>query len=407
MSTYNYRAVNDKGRTVRGILEAKDEFEAKAKLQDRGLLPVKISQLPDYADSILKIFRRKPDIKSITVFCRQLAIITSSGVNILRGLEILKKQISNKKMKSIVSRIYEDVQKGNSLSEAMAGDDMMLPPLLVNMISVGEVSGNLDEVLEQMTSFYERESFLKEKVKTAMTYPLILTAMAVLILILFIYVVFPQILSVINETGGELPGLTVAVLGFVGFLRKYFLFVLLLVLCLIGAVKIFVPENEFNLVKDKLFIRIPIVGINIRNVVTARFMRSMWLLTKGGIPLLLALETVEKAIANEIVRQGIREARENIKKGEILGDSLASCNFFDPMAVNMINVGEETGEMEYILETMADYYDKESEIGISRMMAMIEPMFTIIIGLLIGFLLVSMVLPLFNMVSGIGQIGDI
>jgi len=199
--------------------------------------------------------------------------------------------------------------------------------------------------------------------------------------------------------GGTLPGLTKGVIAMVDFLKGYGLLIFAALILLWIVLKIAVPKDIYRLNKDILIMNVPLINTSIRNVVTARFMRTLSMMLKGGIPLLYAMESIEKVSDNAIVEQGLRSAMEGVRKGERLGDNIASCNFFDPIVTHMINVGEETGELDNILDSMADYYDKEAETWILKTMAAIEPAFIIIIGVFLAVLIISMMIPMFNMIS--------
>lgn len=403
MPLYNYRAVDAYGKAVTSSLSARDFAEAKRKIQENELVVVKITRGSDIKEKIDKIFTKKINTKVISLFCRQLFIIISSGVNILNGLDILRNQTKNKVMKSVVGKLYSEVQKGRSLSEAMNDMENMLPPLLVNMVSVGEVSGNLDEILQRMSLYYEKEGYMRDKLKSAMTYPVILISVGIVMLIFFINFVLPEIVKLITESGGQLPALTRGVIGTANFLKNYGILVIAAIAGLIILARTAVPREKFRLAKDKLINKLPVASNSIRNVVTSRFLRTISMMLKGGIPLIRVLESMEKVMGNAIAEIGIRAALEGVKRGERLGDNIASCNYFDSIVIHMINIGEETGELDNILEAMADYYDKEAETSLMKMMAMVEPVFTILVGVFIGILIVSMMIPMFGMLSQISN----
>ena len=402
MPLYNYRAVDNNGKAVNGSLSARDELDVKRKVQENGQIAVKITKGSEISEKLNKLLAGKLSIKTVAMFCRQLYIIISSGVNILSGMEILKNQTRNKIMKNVLTKIYSQVQKGRSLSEAMSDLESMFPPLLINMVSVGEVSGNLDEILQNMAVYYEKESFMREKLKSAMIYPVILLVVAVAMMAFFMNFVLPEVAKLITDSGGELPVLTKLIIIAADFLGKYYLIIILGIVLLVAVLKTAIPGEKLRLIKDKLVMRIPIVNTSVRNVVTSRFMRTVSMMLKGGIPLLYVLESTEKVMNHSIAEVGIRAAQEGLKRGEGLGSNIASCNFFDPIVIHMIIIGEETGDLDNILGNMAEYYDKEAETWLMKMMATIEPVFTLIIGAFIGTLVISMMIPMFSMLTQIG-----
>ena len=399
MLPFNYRATDGKGKSINRIIMARDISDAKRKIEENGLIPVNISAGSNLMEKLNALLVTKVNTKLIALFCRQLHIIIKSGVNILNGLDILRNQTKNKQMKNIIGKMFNEVQKGQSLSQAMSDIGSNIPALLVNMVSVGEVSGNLDEILGRMAVYYEKESFMREKLKNAMTYPIILISMGIVMALFFMNFVLPEIMKLLIETGAELPLITRMVIKSVDAIKKYYLLFFIAVAGVAMAIKTTIPKEKLRLILDSLIVKIPIVSTSVRNVVTSRFMRTLSMMLKGGIPLLQVLDNAEKIMGNAIAEKGIKAAIDGVTRGERLGDNIATCGYFDPIVIHMINMGEETGELDNILEAMADYYDKEAETWLMKMMAMVEPVFTIIVGIFIGVIVVSMMLPMFGMLS--------
>lgn len=401
MPLINYRAVDSNGKTQKGSLNARNIEDAKAKIKDLGLTAVKVSAGSAGLEKLKGLMAKKVNLKETAMFCRQLHIIVSSGVNILKGIDILRKQTKDKLMKEVIGKMFAQVQKGRLLSEAMSDVEASLPPLLLNMVAVGEVSGNLDRILNQMSVYYEKENYMRQKLKSALTYPVILISVGVLMGIFFINFVLPEIMKVVIDNGGELPQITRIVLGGINFLKQYFLIIIIGLIGAIALLKAVIPKDKFRMVKDRLIMKLPVVNVSIRNVVTSRFLRTFAMMLKGGIPIIRVLESLETIMGNAIAQSGIKAALEGVKRGERLGDNIASCEFFDPIVIHMINMGEETGGLDNIMETLADFYDKEAETGLMKLMAAVEPAFTIIVGILIGILIIAMMLPMFSMMNNV------
>lgn len=402
MPLYKFKAVDAQGRAVYGNFRGRDPLDIKRKINEKGLTAVRIQAGSGLREMLSRATAPKLNPKSITLFCRQLHIIVSSGVNILNGLDILRNQTQDKPLKLVVDRLFNEVQKGRSLSEAMAEIEISMPPLLVNMISVGETSGNLDDILRNMAVYYEKDNFVREKLKSAMTYPIILSLAGTGMMVFFINFVLPEIMKVVQGNGAELPMITRVVMASVNFLQNYFIWIAVILAAAALSIWLLVPRSILRLLRDRLVLRLPVISTGIRNVVTSRFMRTTSMMLRGGIPLLFVLESVEKVLGNAVAENGVRAAMEGVKRGERLGANIASCGFFDPMVPHMIDIGEETGQLDHIMDTMADFYDREAEAGLMKMMAMIEPLFTLIIGVVIGILIISMMIPMFGMMSQFG-----
>lgn len=399
IQSFRYRAVDHTGKTIKGRIKAQDMDEAKIKIKDNDLIPIKVDSDFSLYSKMNRGFTKKVDLSTVSIFCTQLYSIISSGVNILRGIEILGKQNKNKLMQDIVSSIISEVQKGKSLSEAMDNNQCPLPKLLVNMVAVGEVSGNLDEILRQMAIYYEKENFMRKKLKGAMIYPVILTVVGLGMLIFFSTFVLPEITGVLLDSGQKLPVLTTIVLGSIDAVKKYGIIVVAAIILMVVLIKVLVPKEKFRSAKDKILIKAPLINVCIQNMVTTRFLRSMYIMLNGGITLIAVLESVEKTLGNTIAEDAIRTCMEGVKRGEKLSENLAGSNFFDPLVINMIEVGEETGQLEAVLQKMTDFFDKETDSVLNRLLSSLEPIFTIIIGIFISILIVSLMLPMFGMIS--------
>lgn len=399
IQSFKYRAVDRTGKTINGSIKAQDINEAKIRIKENELIPIKISPENSFSSKINGRFIKKVDLSTVAIFCTQLYSIISSGVNILRGIEILGKQSKNKQMRDIVASILSEVQKGKSLSESMDNNQCPLPKLLVYMVAVGEVSGNLDEILRQMAIYYEKENFMRSKFKGAMIYPVILTVVGVGMLIFFSTFVLPEITGVLVDSGQELPVLTKIVLGSIDFVKGYGLIIAAALILSIVLIKVLVPKEKFRAAKDKVLIKAPLINACIQNMVTTRFLRSMYIMLNGGITLVTVLESVEKTLGNTIAESAIRTSMEGVKRGEKLSENLAMTNFFDPLVINMIEVGEETGQLESVLQKMTEFYDKETDAVINKLISSLEPIFTIIIGIVISILIISLMLPMFGMIS--------
>ncbi|KNY25815.1 type II secretion system F family protein [Pseudobacteroides cellulosolvens] len=399
VQSFRYRAVDHTGKTIKGRIKAQDIDEAKVKIKDNDLIPIKVDSDISVYSKMNRGFTKKVDLSTVSIFCTQLYSIISSGVNILRGIEILGKQNKNKLMQDIVSSIISEVQKGKSLSEAMDNDQCPLPKLLVNMVAVGEVSGNLDEILRQMAIYYEKENFMRQKLKGAMIYPVILTVVGVGMLIFFSTFVLPEITGVLLDSGQKLPVLTTMVLGSIDAVKKYGIIVAAAIILMVVLIRVLVPKEKFRAAKDKFLIKAPLLNVCIQNMVTTRFLRSMYIMLNGGITLIAVLESVEKTLGNTIAEDAIRTCMEGVKRGEKLSENLAGSNFFDPLVINMIEVGEETGQLENVLQKMTDFFDKETDAVLNRLLSSLEPIFTIIIGIFISILIISLMLPMFGMIS--------
>ncbi|MCL5780000.1 MAG: type II secretion system F family protein [Firmicutes bacterium] len=402
MPKFSYRAMNNRGQMVTGLINGDNELAVRQNLKNEGLLPVEIKKgkARPFALELPSIkLKKQISGEALSHFCRQLSVIMSSGVNLLKGLEIMAQQTPDKLMRSEVERIYREVQTGRTISEAMADRGSLIPELLTSMVATGEASGTLDEVLRNMAAFYEKEHRIKQKIKSAAVYPIVMIVMAVGLIAFFFNFLLPQMVTLITGSGGKLPMLTRTVIGISDFTTKYFVILLAAVLGTVVLLSRYFKTPEGRLNRDKCILRIPLLGKTLRHVATMRFARTAYILIKSGLPLLQGLEYIKQNVNNALAEKAVDYAIEGLQKGESLAPNLAKANYFDSMAIQMFSIGEETGELEKVLEEMADFYDQESDAGFTKLLALVEPMMLVVIGSIVSVVIISVMLPMMDMVS--------
>ncbi|RJX23782.1 MAG: type II secretion system F family protein [Dethiobacter sp.] len=404
MTEFSYRAMNNRGQMVTGIINGDNESAVRQNLKKEGLLPVEIKKGKSSLFALeLPSIKLKKQISSAALshFCRQLSVIIFSGVNLLKGLEIMAQQTPDKLMRSEVERMYREVQTGRTLSEVMAEQGSLVPELLTSMVATGEASGTLDEVLRNMAAFYEKEHRIRQKIKSAAVYPLVIIVMAVGLIIFFFNFLLPQMVTLITASGGELPMLTRTVIGISNFITKYYLILLAAALGTAVLLSRYLKTPEGRLNRDKCILRIPLLGKTLRHVATMRFARTAYILIKSGLPLLQGLEYIKQNVNNALAEKAVDYAIEGLQKGESLAANLAKANYFDSMSIQMFSIGEETGELEKVLEEMADFYDQESDTGFTKLLALVEPMMLVVIGSIVSIVIISVMLPMMDMFTHI------
>lgn len=404
MTEFSYRAMNNRGQMVTGIINGDNESAVRQNLKKEGLLPVEIKKGKSSLFALeLPSIKLKKQISSAALshFCRQLSVIIFSGVNLLKGLEIMAQQTPDKLMRSEVERMYRELQTGRTLSEVMAEQGSLVPELLTSMVATGEASGTLDEVLRNMAAFYEKEHRIRQKIKSAAVYPLVIIVMAVGLIIFFFNFLLPQMVTLITASGGELPMLTRTVIGISNFITKYYLILLAAALGTAVLLSRYLKTPEGRLNRDKCILRIPLLGKTLRHVATMRFARTAYILIKSGLPLLQGLEYIKQNVNNALAEKAVDYAIEGLQKGESLAANLAKANYFDSMSIQMFSIGEETGELEKVLEEMADFYDQESDTGFTKLLALVEPMMLVVIGSIVSIVIISVMLPMMDMFTHI------
>ncbi|NLI91828.1 MAG: type II secretion system F family protein [Peptococcaceae bacterium] len=398
---FNYKVIDETKTIKKGTLQAADREAAKRMMLENKWQIIELQEGNQLLDILNKAVESKLSYESISSFCTQMAMMIRTGANLVKGLEILKAQSKDKNLQRVITTLITEVSRGSSLSAAMRTCGRALPELLVNLVAVGEQSGNLDTVLNNMAEYYDRENFIRKKIASASVYPAILTSVLVILVIFFINFILPEITGLLNDSGGQLPLITQIMINSAGFLTRNFLLLIVLIIGLVAGYFKLHSIPKYKLQIDGIKLKIPLLGKNIKNVITARFCRTMALFLKASIPIVPILDSMEKIVGNEVSRMAVVQAKEKIIKGKGLAASFGEEKFFDEMVIQMMTIGEETGQLDDLMEEIAKYYDKQVEIGIGKMVALVEPVFTIIIGIFAGLMVISVALPIFNMSQGI------
>ena len=396
MVKFSYTAIMVNGSKTKGIIEANNLVEARNQLKSKKLRIVDIKEKNDNTFSTRKKGKKlKPD--TISHFCRQFSIIMSSGINSLVGLETLAKRTENKVLANEMNRIVESVKKGSNIADAMLDKKSKFPRLLGAMVATGEETGILEDVLSSMAVFYEREHKINQKIKNASTYPAIVVGLSFVMLFLFTSFIIPQMMEFIMDVGGEVPFITKFVMSVGQFMSKFWWLVLIMIMGVSYVLLQYIKTPLGRIQKDKIINKIPLLGKGINSIVSMRFSRALYLFISTGYPLLQGLDHIKASVNNSIAEKAIMGAKEGIIKGETLAENLEKYHYFDSVLIQMIAIGEQTGQLETISNQMADFYEQESDIYLSRLVAMIEPIMIIGVGIVVGILVISVFLPMMNM----------
>lgn len=401
---YNYKAKTNTGETITGSLEANDINMVIALIKEKDCYPLSIEEKDAKGKEVSIKINKKVKAKELAIMCRQFQTMLSAGVSLIGCLDLLKKQTENVTLKDALMKTYEDVQKGKTMSESMKAYSKVFPVLLVSMIEAGEVSGTLEVVLERLAVQFEKDNKIRSKVTTAMTYPAVIGCIALVMVVFMIAFIVPKFVGMVNSVGGKMPTPT-RILLFVSGLFTNPLF-------LLGAVVI-IPSTIFlfkkykatesgKFVIDSLIYKMPMAGKNVQKILASRFTRTLSTLLSSGVPLIQALEVVDKVVNNQIVSRGIVKVKEDIKRGSNLAAPLERLGIFPVMVTQMISIGEEAGSLDSIMEKVADFYDEEVDSSISKLVAMMEPLLMMLLAVVVGFIVIAMIMPVFSMYQGVG-----
>ena len=391
MLLFGYVAKDSQGLKISGVLEAVDQHEAISVLHKKGLIVISVRE-----EKAKKVTERGVKIDDLVIFSRQLATMVEAGITLVQTLRILSEQAENKILSSVTLSIREDIEGGSSLHEAMARHPKIFSNLYINMVKAGETSGLLDEILDRLSSYLEKTAALQRKVKSSLVYPVVVITMAILITLVLLIKVVPTFEGIFATLGGTLPLPTQILIGVSNVLRQMFFLVVIAFVILVFLFKKFINTPKGRYWFDYRTLKVPIFGPLMRKVVVAKFSRTLATLVKSGVPILNALDIVGKTSGNVVVEEAVNKARDAIREGEPIADPLSRSGVFPPMVVRMISVGEQTGQLERMLNKIADFYDEQVDAAVSGLTSMIEPLVIGFLGIIIGGIVIALFLPIFK-----------
>jgi len=401
--TFQYKVKDKNGKLVEGSLEAENAQLVVSKLRSMGYVPIEIAQQGGGAtlQRELKIpgLTDRVKLKEVAVFSRQFATMINSGLSLLRSLNILAEQTESKPLAEIVNHVRLDVEKGSSLSQAMAKHPKVFSRLYVSMVRAGEVGGALDSVLLRLADTIEKQVELRRKVKSAMTYPLVVAVLVLTIVSAMLLFVIPMFQGIYKQLGGTLPAPTQILIDISNVCRKLWYIVFLGEVGAAFAFRRWVNSEEGRKQWDAIKLKVPIFGKLVRKTALARFSRTLSALVRSGVPILESLDIVAETAGNWVVATAVRETQAAVKRGDPLSKKLEEHPVFPPMVVQMMAVGEETGALDEMLDKIADFYDQEVEATVDALTSLIEPLLIMVMGVCVGGMIISLYLPMFNIIK--------
>lgn len=401
MKNYKYSALMLNGKKIKGVIAANDFNDARKRLREK---KVRVLELKEHTDGNLfakRDSKKKLKADTISHFCRQYGIIISSGINSITGLESLAKKSGNKILSQEITRIVNDIKSGATLSDSMLDEKSKFPKLLSAMVATGEATGTLEEVLKSMASFYEREHRITQKIKNASTYPIIVGIVSFIMLFIFTSFIMPNMMESILEVGAQMPPISQMIMNIGMFMKNYWYLVLLVIIGLALFIKQYIktPVGRHN--KDVLINKIPLLNKGINAIVSMRFSKALYLFVSTGFPLLQGLDYIRESLNNSIAEKSVQKAKEGIIRGETLADNLEQSRYFDPILIQMLSIGEQTGQLENISNQMSEFYEHEADIYLNRMVSMIEPIMIVLVGIMVAFLVIGVFLPMLSIYDAI------
>ena len=398
MNNYKYRAVSQSGEIIEAFFQGEAKSDVMDMLKTNNYIPISIEKDIEEAAKI-ELFAKPVKKKELAILCRQFYTMLDAGIGISTCLEILGRQSESKTLMKTLNTVHEDVQKGATLSEGMGKHPKVFPSLLINMVETGEVSGNLDIIMERMAIHFEKEHKLENKVKSAMTYPMVLGVVSIGVVIFLLIGIMPTFLEMFESSGQELPGVTQALMSLSEALVTYWYLFLGGTLGIVVGFIIYKKTPAGRTTLDSIKLKIPVIKDTNVKIITSRFTRTLSTLMSSGIPLLESIEIVGRVVGNQVVQNRLEHSVEDIRKGATLSRAIRDVKVFPPMLDSMLKVGEESGALDDILYKTADFYDDEVEVALDKMTSLMEPVMIVVMAIVIGFIVIAMALPMFDMVN--------
>jgi type IV pilus assembly protein PilC len=390
MPTFQWEGKTRDGVLKRGLVVADSDEAALSQLRSQNIMPTKVKAKARDISEIIPFLKKKVGAKGVVVFTRQFATMIDAGLPLVQCLEILASQEPNATFKKILGMVKADVESGSTFSDALAKHPGTFDRLYTNLVAAGEVGGILDTILNRLAAYMEKAEALKRKVKGAMVYPISVVVVAVGVVVLMLLKVIPVFEKMFTDFGGTLPGPTQMVIDASHFLQAYFIH---------GVVGTILVAIGLRWIYG--FLKLPIIGEVLRKVAVARFSRTLGTMLTSGVPILDALEIVARTAGNVVIERAILSTKASIAEGKTIAEPLGQSKVFPPMVVQMVGVGEHTGNMDSMLGKIADFYDEEVDAAVEAMTALLEPALMVVLGGTIGALLIAMYLPIFKIAENI------
>ena len=410
MSTFNFRAVDLAGVPSRGELEASSKAQVSEQLRQRGLIVLDVSEQRE-ALKLESIFQRfkSVNMRNLSVFSRQFATLIASGMPMLRSLYTLEDQTEDEMLKPAIASLRADVEAGSSLNQAMERQPGVFDPLYRSMVQAGEGAGRLEQALDRIADQLEKLDALKRQVKSAMMYPAVVFGVAIVVMAVivgFVVPVFVGIFEEISEENGEtaeLPAMTKITVGISDLVTGSWYILIPVIIGLFYAFVRWKKTERGRMAWDKMKLRIPMkIGDVVQKVALARWSRTFSGTVSSGVPILQAIQISGQTAGNAVVQEAMDDVYDSVKKGGTISKPLAEASIFPPMVSHMVAVGEESGQLEQMLEKIADFYDAEVDAKVKALTSLIEPIMIVVVGVVVGFIVISMYLPIFSLYDKIG-----
>lgn len=401
-NVYSYRAREIGGKVISGQIQADDLSRAADLLRSKKMVILDLAPGKTKQQGISLFKKKRIPLKQFAVFCRQMATMTKAGVTIMSSISAIAAQAENPLLAEALSDIGKELESGKTFSEACLKHKNMFPNIFTSMVEAGEASGALDEVLDRMAAYFETQAEIREKVKSATTYPSFIGVFAVIVVIVLLLTVIPSFASMFADFGGELPGITQFLLSVSDIMKKYYYIIFPVLIAVIIIFQRWASTIKGRHAIQRISLKLPKFGVIFVNSAIGRFCRSLSILVASGVPMIQALEIVARVVNNVDYSSAILHARKGVSEGMTLSQGLGNSPHFTPLVLHMLKVGEEAGALDEMLSRVADFYEDEVKYTVERLSSIIEPIMIFGLALMVGVILLAVMLPIFDM-SGMVQ----
>ena len=400
MANFTYKVINKEGKEKKGAIEADTREKALAELKSEGNTVLSLNT-GSILNKEISFGKKKVKPRDLSVFCRQFNSLLRAGVSIVMSLGMLAEQTENKTLQQAIFNVRDGVQKGDSLASSMK-KETVFPGLLVSMMEAGESSGNIESSLDRMAEHFERDTKIKALLKKTMMYPIILLTVAVGVLVVMLVTVIPKFANMFKDLDADLPGITKAMMGLSDVLKNYWYIFVIVIAALVFAFRTFGKSNTGKVFFSKLKLKLPVFGKLNQKTASARFARTFGTMLSSGMPMVQAMEITAKTMDNYLFKEALNNAVIQIQRGLPLSQILKSSGLFPPLIIHMVGIGEESGNLEEMLNNSARYYDEEVEMATQQVMALMEPMVIIVLAVIVCLILASIYGPIVTLYGSLG-----
>ncbi|MDV2684892.1 type II secretion system F family protein [Alkalihalophilus lindianensis] len=402
MAIYRYTGRDRKGQVKNGKVKAPSEKQARLLLREDGIVVRSLGESTSLLDRDILLGGKGVRSQDFVIYLRQFATLLKAGISVVDATVILRDQTTSKKLKSALFEVEEELRAGNPFSFAAENQKKVFPPLFVNMAKAGELGGNLDDILERLASYYEKQHKTKQKVMSAMSYPLVVGFVAIIIVIFLLSYVVPTFADMFTSFDSELPLITLFVLQAGEFFSRIWWMLPFVVILFSVFLRMVNERAELRYYRDLFILRVPIFGKLLQKAALARMTRTLSSLFASSVPVLQAVSIVERIVGNEVIARVIKESRNSLERGESIAAPMHKHWVFPPLVTQMIAVGEKTGSLDTMLDKVADFYESEVEAGTDQIKSLIEPLMIVILAFVVGIIVAAIAIPMFEIFDAVG-----